>query len=129
MIYLDSCVLIYRLEGVAELRSRVAEAMRGAAGEDFCISDLVRLESLVGPIRDRDAQRKAVFEALFRTFRRLGLTRAVFDLAAELRATHRLRTPDALHAACAMVHGCRQLWTNDRRLAVVEDRLPTRVLP
>lgn len=128
MIYLDSCVLIYRLEGSAELRLRVVEAMRDAAGEVFCISDLVRLECLVGPIRDGDAARKAVFAAQFRTFRRLALTKAVFDLAAELRGTHRLRTPDALHAACAMVHGCRQLWTNDRRLAVVEDRLGTRVL-
>jgi uncharacterized protein len=99
------------------------------AGEVFCISDLVRLECLVGPIRDGDAGRRAVFEAQFRAFRRLALTRAVFDLAAELRATQRLRTPDALHAACAMVHGCRELWTNDRRLAVLENRLGTRVLP
>jgi uncharacterized protein len=58
MIYLDSCVLIYRLEGVSELRSRVVEAMRGAVGEVFCISDLVRLECLVGPIHDGDMQRK-----------------------------------------------------------------------
>jgi predicted nucleic acid-binding protein len=129
MIYLDSCILIYRLEGAGQLRSRVVEAMRAAAGEVFCISDLVRLECLVGPIRDGDAERKAAFEAQLRGCRRLALTRAVFDLAAELRATHRLRTPDALHAACAVIHGCRQVWTNDRRLAVVEDRLGTRVLP
>lgn len=129
MMYLDSCVLIYRLEGSAAFRSRVVEAMRDQADEIFCISDLVRLECLVGPIRDGDAERKAVFEAQFRALRRLALTKAVFDLAAELRAAHRLRTPDALHAACAIVHGCRQLWTNDRRLAVLEDRLVTRVLP
>jgi predicted nucleic acid-binding protein len=129
MLYLDSCVLIYWLEGAAPLNSRVAQAMRAAAGEVFCISDLVRLECLVGPIREGHAERRAAFEAQFRRLRRLALTRAVFDLGAELRAAHRLRTPDAIHAACAIVHGCAQFWTNDRRLAVLENRLGTRVVP
>jgi predicted nucleic acid-binding protein len=129
MVYLDSCVLIYWLEGAAPLQSRVVQAMGAAAGEVFCISDLVRLECLVGPIREGHAERRAAFEAQFRRLRRLALTRAVFDLGAELRATHRLRTPDALHAACAIVHGCRELWTNDRRFTAAENRLRTRVVP
>jgi predicted nucleic acid-binding protein len=129
MVYLDSCVLIYWLEGAAPLKSCVVQAMRAAAAEVFGISDLVRLECLVGPIREGHAERKAAFEAHLRRQRRLALTGAVFDLGAELRTTHRLRTPDALHAACAIVHGCRELWTNDRRFTAVENRLRTRVLP
>jgi predicted nucleic acid-binding protein len=129
MIYLDSCILIYRLEGAPEFRLPVVEAMRREAGETFAISDLVRLECLVGPIRDGNTERKARFEAQFRQLRRLALTKAAFDLAAELRAGHRVRTADALHAACAMTHGCRQIWTNDRRFAAIEDRLEIRVLP
>lgn len=129
MIYLDSCILIYRLEASSEFRLPVVEAMRRAAVETFCISDLVRLECLVGPLRARDAERKARFEAQFRALKRLDLTQAAFDLAAELRARHRLRTPDAIHAACALSHGCRELWTNDRRFAAVEDQLTIRVLP
>jgi len=42
---------------------------------------------------------------------------AVYDGAAELRARYGLRTPDALHLACAQHHGCQALWTNDDRLA------------
>jgi predicted nucleic acid-binding protein len=128
MVYLDSCVLIYRLEAAMPVRARVVQAMSAAVGEVFCISDLVRLECLVGPIRDGHAERKAAFEAQIRRRRRHVLTRAVFDLAAELRAVHRLRTADAIHASCAIVHGCRELWTNDRRLRIVDDRLATRVV-
>ncbi len=59
---------------------------------------------------------------------RLPMTSAVFDLAAELRAHHGLKTPDALHLATAVVGGCEEIWTNDRRLAkATEERL--RVVP
>lgn len=44
------------------------------------------------------------------------LSRPVFDLAADLRAGHALKTPDALHLAAAIVGGCSEFWTNDRRL-------------
>ena len=129
MIYLDTCIVIYWLEGEPEFRSSVLEAGRGETGATFVISDLVRLECLVGPIRDGDAERRSRFEAQFRVLRRIALTKAVFDLAAGLRAPHRLRTPDALHAACALHHGCRAFWTNDRRFSAIEDRLAMRVLP
>jgi predicted nucleic acid-binding protein len=129
MIYLDSCILIYWLEGAAPLKSGVVQAMSAAAGEVFCISDLVRLECLVSPIREGHVERKTAFEAQFRRLRRLALTRAVFELGAELRAAHRLRTPDAIHAACAIVHGCGQFWTNDGRLATLGNRVETRIVP
>ena len=41
---------------------------------------------------------------------------AVFIDAARLRARFGLRTPDALHLACARRHRCDALWTNDHRL-------------
>ena len=47
----------------------------------------------------------------------LALPEAVFLAAAQLRARFGLRTPDALHLACAQHHGCDALWTNDDRLA------------
>ena len=128
-IYLDSCILIYRLEGSPEFAEPVVNAIRAATGALFCMSDLVRLECLVAPIRENDPERQASFGAHFRKMRRLALTRAVFDLAAELRAHHRLKTPDALHVAAAITHGCDELWTNDRRLAALEPRIRLRVLP
>jgi len=41
---------------------------------------------------------------------------ADFIQAAQLRARFGLRTPDALHLACAQRHQCKALWTNDARL-------------
>src|SRR5205814_5842036 len=95
----------------------------------FCASDLVRLECLVGPIRADDANRKAAIEAQLRKLRGLRLTRTVFELAAELRARDRLKTPDAIHTAAAIHHGCQEFWTNDGRLAAIKDRIKIRVLP
>jgi predicted nucleic acid-binding protein len=129
MAYLDSCILIYRLEGAPPFRTPVVEAMNAAASAVFCMSDLVRLDCLVDPIRAADTSRKVAFEAQLRKLRGLRLTRTVFELAAELRARHRLRTPDAIHSATAIHHGCDEFWTNDRRLAAIEDRITIRVLP
>lgn len=48
--------------------------------------------------------------------RRLDLNDAVYRYATELRATQRLKTPDALHLAAAIEHGCDSFWTRDNRL-------------
>jgi predicted nucleic acid-binding protein len=46
-------------------------------------------------------------------------TDTVFERALQLRVAHGLKTPDALHLATAMVHGCQEFWTNDDRLSKV----------
>ena len=46
----------------------------------------------------------------------LAMPEAVYRNGAILRARFGLRTPDALHLACAQHHGCQALWTNDERL-------------
>lgn len=71
------------------------------------ISALVRLECLVQPMAKADSER------LHRTHSFLQLFPV---LATELRARHRLRTPDALHLATALRHGCTTLITNDLRV-------------
>lgn len=50
-------------------------------------------------------------------FRRLDLGEEQFMHAAQLRARHGLRTPDALHLAVAQLADCDQLWTNDNHRA------------
>ena len=52
----------------------------------------------------------------------------VYLRAAELRARFDLKTPDALHPACAQHHGCDALWTNDDRLAQASHGLARCVL-
>lgn len=45
-----------------------------------------------------------------------------------LRAQHGLKTPDALHLATALHHGCTEIWTNDDRLKAAAGALAVNVL-
>jgi uncharacterized protein len=128
-IYLDSCIFIYLVDGPEKYARPISEAIQNNSGASFCLSDLVRLECLVGPLRRGDQAQRKLFEEQFKVLTVLTLSSSVYDLAAELRAQHRLKTPDAIHAAAAILHGCDEFWTNDRRLAAIEPRIVLRVLP
>jgi predicted nucleic acid-binding protein len=54
-LYLDSCVLIDALDGAEPLRSHTLQQLERFADSDWVISDLVRMECLVGPLRAADA--------------------------------------------------------------------------
>lgn len=127
-VYLDSCILIYRVEGTEDFSRSVADAVRSAPDSEFCISDLVRLECLVHPIRHKDAPLRQLYEAQFQLLTCLPLDAEAYDLAAELRAETRLKVPDALHAAGAIRNRCNELWTNDGRFQELGDRLAVRVI-
>jgi len=122
--YLDSCVVIYLREGTPEQKARVHERLSAAAaaGSTFSVSELVRLECRVGPLKHMNGPLLADYEAFFSLPELLlaPLERVAFDRAAELRASTALKTPDALHAAAALTSCCDEFWTNDRRLAVLE---------
>ena len=73
-------------------------------------------ELLVQPYRDFDEQRVDEFYGLLSTFPNLHWVAPnleIADLAARLRALHRLRTPDALQAATAAHARATGLITND----------------
>lgn len=116
MIYLDACLVIYLVEGHARWAERVARAIAQADDERFAISPLVKCECLVGPIRRGDPVLRQGYAELFDQFVSLAMPEPVSLQAAELRARFGLRTPDALHLACAQYHRCAALWTNDDRL-------------
>jgi predicted nucleic acid-binding protein len=73
-------------------------------------------ELLVQPYRDSDEQRVDEFYALLSTYPNLDWIAPnlrIADLAARIRALHRLRTPDALQAATAVHAFATGLITND----------------
>jgi uncharacterized protein len=78
------------------------------------ISDLVRMECLVGALKADDQLRLLAFRSFFSDCEVLPLTAEVFDLAARWRAEQRLSTADALHLAAALHGGCDALLSNDR---------------
>jgi len=83
-------------------------------------SALTLLEVLVVPLRAGNLPLAERYETLLvrgRGLRLVDLTRGVLRTAAQLRALDaRLRTPDAIQLASALVAGCTTLLTNDRRI-------------
>lgn len=117
-IYLDACIVIYLVECHPRLATPIQEALLRQTGARVAWTHLTRLESRTKPLRDNNRQTLQLFDTFFSapTARRVELTPAIFDLATELRATHGLKTPDALHLAAAILGGCKEFWTNDSRL-------------
>jgi predicted nucleic acid-binding protein len=104
-LYLDSCVLIYALDGAEGLRRHTLQQLEGYAAADWVISDLVRMECLVGPLRMADQIRLLAFRSFFSDCSVVPLHPEVMERAAELRASH---------LAAAVHWGCDALLTNDR---------------
>lgn len=127
LIYLDTCVLIYLVERHPVHAPRI-EAAIDAVDSQFAISPLVKLECLVQPIRQGDLVRQRIYEGAFGQLQVLPMDESVYGNAAHLRARFNLRTPDALHLACAQERGCTALWTNDDRLAAASHGLAANLL-
>jgi hypothetical protein len=128
LIYLDACLLIYLVERHSRWGGSVARVIAAFGGERFGISPLVKCECLVGPIKRGDPVLRRGYDELFDRFVSLAMPEPVFIQAAELRGRFGLRTPDALHLACAQQHRCNALWTNDDRLTRASHGLARNVL-
>ncbi len=117
-IYVDSNVLIYRVEAVQPYLAATMplwDALR-AGTHSIVTSELTVLEVLVKPIELNDARLQRVFRRVLYNTKNVvaaPLTRSVLERAAALRAATRLKTPDALHAATALDAGCALFVTND----------------
>ncbi len=123
MIYLDSCVVIYAVEDNGARGDEVRRRLIESADVVVAISPLVILECLVGPLREENLVLHDHYVRALKQFRLLPLEPEHYVRAAELRARHGIRTPDALHLAAAQLHACDQLWTNDNRMAAAASGL------
>ena len=108
-------MIIDLVEGTPDLQRRLRSAIRGRI---LVSSELARLESRIGALREQRTAHLATYRKLFEDCEMQPMDRAVFDLATDLRVQHRLKTPDALHLAAALHAGCGEFWTNDERLVV-----------
>ena len=116
-LYLDSAPIIYHIERVVPFAAAV-DARLAASGIVLVSSELAHLECLVVPLRDGDAARVGDFDMFFgaRVAGLVNFTGAVFRRAAEIRASHNFKTPDALLLAAAVEGGCTAFLTNDAHL-------------
>ncbi len=127
-IYLDSCIVIYLIEGTDPFRETCYQALakRKTGGGQLCFTGLTRLECRALPLRKGQQRILEEYDNFFSLpeTSRLLINEQVFEIATELRAFQNLKTPDALHLAAAIHHGCTEFWTNDLRLKpAAADRL------
>jgi len=131
-IALDTSVFIYQLEAnprYVELTDRVF-AWLGRPEHAAVTSTITMTELLAPAYRAGGEQQVDEYYALLTTFPNLDWiapSLAIADIAARIRAAHRLRTPDALQAATAVDAHATGLITNDPVFERVE-RLETLVL-
>lgn len=131
LVYLDSVICIYAVEGLPTFRSRARARLSAmaAAGDLPAISDLTWLECRVKPIRTGDAAALADMEAFLNAADvvRVPLATAVYDRACRVRAVYGFKLGDSLHLAAAAESGCGLFLTNDARLAAFRE-LPVEIL-
>jgi predicted nucleic acid-binding protein len=132
MVYLDTVIVIYAVEGTAlfQPRAQTRIASLRAAGDQLAVSDLTRLECRVQPLRLGDAMRLANFETFLTApdVVKVPLPSSVYERATLIRAQFNYKLGDALHLAAAVEAGCGGFLTNDLRLSAFPDIL-VEVLP
>lgn len=138
MVYLDTCIVIYAVEGQLPFQQQAHThiAALQAAGHRFAVSDLTKCECLVKPLGMGNGPLLLDFERFFlaRNLVVIPLTTAIYQRAARIRGVYstpsgkRYSLPDALHLAAAIEFGCDSFLTNDHRLAgfpeIIVDVLP-----
>ncbi len=117
LVYLDANPIIYTVEKhpvYGPLLQPLWRAVQTGTIE-VVSSELTLLETLVGPLKSGDTALERDYEqALLGTdMRLLPITQAILREAAQLRATTKLKTLDALHAATAQEASCVLFVTND----------------
>ncbi|MSR19561.1 MAG: type II toxin-antitoxin system VapC family toxin [Gemmatimonadetes bacterium] len=120
-VAIDTSVVIYLIERQPEFSFLVRPLFQHAdQGQiELVTSTVTLLEVLVVPYRAGDTALAARYEALLTRSRGLTmveLERPILRAASHLRATHGVRTPDALQLAAALSRRCGSFVTNDRRL-------------
>lgn len=116
-IYLDSSPIIYLVERRMPYAAQVL-ARISVAGVILVSSDLALMEALVQPLRQQNQLLVQDFNNFFaaQITERVPFTESVFRKAADIRAQHNYRTPDALHLAAALEATCDRFFTNDAAL-------------
>ncbi|HEX6779931.1 MAG TPA: PIN domain-containing protein [Ktedonobacterales bacterium] len=136
-IYLDANCIIYSMERIEPYRMALQPLWEKVNTRALTIitSELTLLEVLVGPLKTGNKGLEGDFRVLLQRspdVSMIAITQGVLERAANLRAMVGLKTPDAIHAATALVAGCALLVTNDpafRRVAGLPVGLLSEALP
>jgi predicted nucleic acid-binding protein len=121
---LDTSPLIYYIEEHPAFLPKIKPFFEAAARGDFRIvtSFITLVEVLVHPLREgrpelAEEYRNILLQSAELTA--IPLDEGIAEEAANLRARHNLRTPDAIQLATAIRSGASSFLTNDANLAAV----------
>lgn len=117
-VYVDTNAVIYQVERIEPYLAASVPLWDAldAGLVRIITSELCLLEVLVKPLREGNASLVSLYRTVL--LGAAGLTvlpivRSMLESAAQLRAEHNLKTPDAIHAATALAHGASLFVTND----------------
>ncbi len=117
LLYLDTNSIIYTVEKHPSYGPLLQPLWLASQAKTIEVvsSEMTLMETLIGPLKNGDKVLEQVYErALLGTDMRLmPITQTILRQAAQLRATTKLRTPDALHAATALDARCALFVSND----------------
>ena len=107
ILFADACLLIWGFEGAPAFRRAAGAAINAVFADHpdalFAVSRLALLEVRVKPLRDRDTALLRHYDEFFAGgIDIVDISAAIIDRATDLRATHGLKTADAIHAASAL---------------------------
>ena len=125
-VYFDANIFIYILEhhpNFGEVCLSIVQ--RGVDKElDGYSGDLVMAELLVKPLKDNNARAVKAVKDLFSKETRIELLphkQSTFEAAAVLRASYKIKLPDALHIATAIENHIEIFLTNDREIPSIHE--------
>ena len=106
-VYLDASAIIYFVEAASPFHAAAVQSIarfRSDPSSRLITSRLARLECRVKPLRESDESLLAKYDGFFRRRRLVvaDVSSPVLELATDLRARYRFKTPDAIHLATAV---------------------------
>jgi predicted nucleic acid-binding protein len=122
LLLMDSAPIIYFLESHPIWGSRfkpVFEA-HAAARVRFAVTTVTVAEVLTGPLQAGDEALARRYRAILESWQCIDLDVGIAESAARLRASLRLKLPDAVQAASALAVNAAALVTHDRDFSKVK---------
>jgi predicted nucleic acid-binding protein len=122
LLLMDSAPIIYFLESHPTFGARfkpVFEA-HAAARVRFAVTTITVAEVLTGPLQARDEALVSRYRAILESWQCIDLGVGIAESAARLRASLRLKLPDAVQAASALAINAAALVTHDRDFSKVK---------
>jgi predicted nucleic acid-binding protein len=116
VLLIDSAPIIYVLEGRAKLADRF-QPLFAAHAEGrfrFAVTTITVAEVLTGPLQASDEELVQRYRTVLESWQVVDLDMQIAETAARLRATLKLKLPDAVQAASAVAINADALVTHDR---------------